>query len=67
MSALPKSTYRCPVCKQPLCIESTGDGVILWCGHGPCTSQRANDGADGLTERLAYEALCKAVDVEEPI
>lgn len=63
MSSIPKSTFTCPVCNQPLCKLMAGAGrILLWCGNGPCTSYAANDGESGVTEQEAYDKIKAAVE-----
>jgi len=59
------SRYCCPVCRQPLRLKSTPNGFVLYCGYGPCRSKVSNDGAFGLSEQAAFEALLENIDKEE--
>jgi hypothetical protein len=54
--------HRCPTCLTPLVFFDCQDnGVQLYCGFGPCESERANAGTRGVTLRDAFERLEDAV------
>lgn len=45
----------CPCCQHPLHVgfELAENAFIAWCGYGPCSSMKANDGAFGRSEEQA--------------
>jgi hypothetical protein len=49
--------HTCPECRMPLLVERRVDGVLVYCGYGPCVSEVANDGADGGTVTEAFTHL----------
>lgn len=53
----------CPCCRNPLSVgfNLAEQKFIAWCGHGPCPSTRANDGAFGRTEEHAQLNLILAL------
>lgn len=60
-----KSRYVCPSCKKPLIVERGGEFMFgIHCGHGPCRSTKANDGAEADTEKRAFEILRKNIEAE---
>jgi hypothetical protein len=63
-----KSVHACPACGNPLsvktCAPNKREFVILYCGHGPCKSKAANDGAIAGTEARAFEELKRAINAE---
>lgn len=59
-----KSIYRCPSCNNLLCVDFHNGLFVLWCGHGPCPSYAANDGAEGATEAGAFGLLERKIDNE---
>jgi len=52
-----QSKFKCPCCQRPLTVEIQGLAWYLFCGHGPCKSSVANDGALGDTEKAAADRL----------
>lgn len=70
MSASNWSIHRCPVCGGHLRFiyeRASERRVFMYCSIGRCHSEAANEGAWGLTEREAYDALRKAVDAEPTV
>ena len=66
METYTSSVYKCPHCDHPL--RQSFDQVIgytLYCAHGPCTSQAANDGACGSTLAEAHSTLWDNIDEEQ--
>jgi hypothetical protein len=38
---------KCPACDHELTDTVDGDETIVWCGYGPCPSEKASDGIRG--------------------
>lgn len=55
---------KCPACNQPLHVgfEISHNEFVAWCGHGPCKSEKANNGAYGKTEEQAQQNLIKQLE-----
>jgi len=51
-----ETKYNCPVCKQPLHWKD-GEGIVVWCPHGNCTSIGMNEGGHGKTIDKALAVL----------
>jgi hypothetical protein len=45
-----KSGYKCPACDRLLWVLPLVEGVVYFCGWGPCPSTTANDGAPSYEE-----------------
>lgn len=59
-----ESSLKCPCCREPLRQADNQEFVELWCAHGPCLSEQANQPAIGETIGKAFACLASRVNEE---